>query len=75
MAASREGNFERLVAVLHPDVVLRANMALGVSQHLRRAEAAARQAQMYQTLDRFSRPALVSGAAGIVVTSGERPTQ
>jgi RNA polymerase sigma factor (sigma-70 family) len=31
MAASREGNFERLVAVLHPDVVLRADMALGVS--------------------------------------------
>jgi RNA polymerase sigma-70 factor (ECF subfamily) len=72
MAASREGNFERLVAVLHPDVVLRADMALGVSRHVRGAEAVARQARMYHTLDRFSRPALVNGAAGIVVASGER---
>ncbi|MGH2946056.1 MAG: sigma-70 family RNA polymerase sigma factor [Solirubrobacteraceae bacterium] len=71
-AASREGNFERLVAVLHPDVVLRANMALGVSRHVRGAEAVARQARMYHTLDRFSRPALVNGTAGIVVASGER---
>jgi RNA polymerase sigma factor (sigma-70 family) len=72
MAASREGNFERLVAVLHPDVVLRADMALGVSRHVRGAEGVARQARMYHTLDRFSRPALVNGAAGIVVASGER---
>jgi hypothetical protein len=27
---------------------------------------------MYHTLDRFSRPALVNGTAGIVVASGER---
>ena len=27
---------------------------------------------MYHTLDRFSRPALVNGAAGIVVASAER---
>lgn len=72
MAASREGDFERLVAVLHPDVVLRADMALGVSRRVHGAEAVARQARMYHTLDRFSRPALVNGAAGIVVASGER---
>lgn len=72
MAASRQGNFERLVAVLHPDVVLRADMALGVSRPLRGAEAVARRARMYHTLDRFSRPALVNGAAGIVVASSER---
>ena len=68
MAASREGNFQGLVAVLHADVVLRANMALGVSRHVRGGEGVARQALMYHTLDRFSRPALVNGAAGIVVS-------
>jgi RNA polymerase sigma factor (sigma-70 family) len=72
MAASREGNFERLVAVLHPDVVLRADLAPGVSRQVRGAEAVVRQARMYHALDRFSRPALVNGAAGIVVASGER---
>jgi hypothetical protein len=35
------------------NVVLRANMALGVSRHVRGAEAVARQARMYHTLDRF----------------------
>jgi RNA polymerase sigma factor (sigma-70 family) len=72
MAASREGDFERLVEVLHPDVVLRADMALGVSRHVRGAEAVAGQARVYHHLDRFSRPALVNGAAGIVVASDER---
>jgi RNA polymerase sigma factor (sigma-70 family) len=72
MAASREGNFERLVAVLHPDVVLRADLAPGASRQVRGADAVVRQARMYHALDRFSRPALVNGAAGIVVASGER---
>jgi RNA polymerase sigma factor (sigma-70 family) len=72
MAASREGDFEGLVAVLHPDVVLRADMALGVSRHVRGAEAVAGQARMYRERDRFSRPALVNGAAGMVVASDER---
>ena len=72
MEASREGNFEGLVAVLDPDVVLRADMALGASRHVRGADAVAGQARMYHELDRFSRPALVNGAAGIVVASDER---
>jgi RNA polymerase sigma factor (sigma-70 family) len=72
MAASREGDFEGLVAVLHPDVVLRADLALGVSRRVRGAEAVAGQARMYHSRDRFSRPALVNGAAGMVVASDER---
>ena len=72
MAASREGDFEGLVAVLHPDVVLRADMALGDSRRVRGAEAVAGQARMYHRLERFSRPALVNGAAGMVVASDER---
>jgi hypothetical protein len=72
MAASREGDFEGLVAVLHPDVVLRADMALGVSRLVRGAEAVAGQARMYRERDRFSRLALVNGAAGMVVASDEQ---
>ncbi len=72
MAASREGDFEGLVAVLHPDVVLRADMALGDSRRVRGAEAVAGQARMYHRLERFSRPALVNGAAGMVVAGDER---
>ena len=58
MAASREGNFEGLVAVLHPDVVLRADMALGASRHVRGAEAVAGQARMYHDVG----PLLAAGA-------------
>jgi RNA polymerase sigma factor (sigma-70 family) len=72
MAASREGDFEGLVAVLHPDVVLRADLALGVSQHVRGAEAVAGQALLFQRYARFARPALVNGAAGIVTASDEQ---
>jgi RNA polymerase sigma-70 factor (ECF subfamily) len=71
-AASRQGNFERLVAVLHPDVVLRANMALGATRHVRGAEAVASQALLFRELEEFSRPALVNGAVGTVVMSDER---
>src|ERR1700746_3494395 len=43
--AAREGNFDALVAVLDPDVVLRADRGVtGVSQHLRGAETVASQA-------------------------------
>ena len=72
MAASREGDFEGLVAVLHPDVVLRADLALGVSQHVRGAEAVAGQALLFRRYARFARPALVNGAAGIVAASDEQ---
>jgi RNA polymerase sigma factor (sigma-70 family) len=71
-AASREGDFEGLVAVLHPDVVLRANLAHGATRHVRGAEAVAGQALMFRRLEEFSRPALVNGAAGTVVASDER---
>ena len=72
MAASREGDFEGLVAVLHPDVVLRADIARGVSRQVRGAEAVAEQARMYRERERFSRPVLVNGAAGILVASEEQ---
>jgi RNA polymerase sigma factor (sigma-70 family) len=66
-AAAREGNFERLVAVLDPDVVLRQDFGAGRIREFRGAEAVARQARSYSQLDLVIKPALVNGAAGVVV--------
>ena len=62
-AASREGDFEALVAVLDPDVVLRADETVAV----RGAETVARRALMFSRMAPHVRPALVNGAPGVVV--------
>jgi RNA polymerase sigma-70 factor (ECF subfamily) len=62
-----------LVAVLDPDVVLRAHRRDGDPLEL---HGAARVAQGAMTARRFApyvRPALVNGAAGAVAFDGERP--
>src|ERR687889_1780779 len=65
LAASRGGDFGALLAVLDPEVVLRAdNGAAGASRLVRGARAVANQALTYSRLDPFSQPALVNGAAG-----------
>ncbi|MEH0845249.1 RNA polymerase sigma factor SigJ [Micromonospora sp. CPCC 205711] len=73
-AASRDGDFDALVAVLDPDVVLRADAGPGgrgtVTIHGARQVAA--QAIMFRGLAPFVRPALVNGAAGVVVTAPGR---
>jgi len=67
LAAGRDGDFERLVAVLDPDVVLRADLgAAGGSRLVRGADAVAGQAVMYQRMGLDSRRALVNGAMGLV---------
>ena len=71
--AAREGDLEALVAVLDPDVVLRAHRRDGDPLEL---HGAARVAQGAMTARRFApyvRPALVNGAAGAVAFDGERP--
>ncbi len=69
LAASREGNFEALVAVLDPDVVLRADMGpIAASREVRGAEAVARQAQTFAQLDLTPYPVLINGALGFVTT-------
>jgi RNA polymerase sigma factor (sigma-70 family) len=73
LAAAREGDFERLVAVLDPDVVLRADFgrARGLRE-LRGAHAVAAQAQIYSRLGLTMRPALVNGVAGgVALRDGE----
>lgn len=76
MAAAREGDFEALVAVLDPEVVLRADSGappVAMSQEIRGAGAVARQALSFSRLDVSTRPAVVNGAAGAVSIRDGRP--
>jgi RNA polymerase sigma factor (sigma-70 family) len=67
IAAAREGEFERLVEVLHPDVVLRADFgpAGGVIE-VRGATKAIERARSYATLGAVGHVVLVNGAVGTV---------
>ena len=72
-AAAREGDLEALVALLDPDVVLRAHRRDGDPLEL---HGAARVADGAMSARRFAphvRPALINGAAGAVAFDGERP--
>jgi RNA polymerase sigma factor (sigma-70 family) len=76
LAASRDGDFDALVALLDPDLVLRADrgaMPAGAWREVRGAEAVAGQALNYAQLALFVRPALVNGAAGLVATRDGQP--
>ncbi|HUB70503.1 MAG TPA: sigma-70 family RNA polymerase sigma factor [Acidimicrobiales bacterium] len=67
LAAARAGDFEALVAVLDPDVVLRADGGVsGLSHFVRGAAAVARQATFWGRAGLGMRRALVNGAAGLV---------
>ncbi len=73
-AAARRGDFEALLAVLDPDVVLRAERAGGVASLVRGAAAVASQAVMFASPAAVVRPVLINGAAGVVVSVSGRPT-
>jgi RNA polymerase sigma factor (sigma-70 family) len=76
LAAARGGDFDALLAVLDPDVVLRADRGAlrpGESREVRGARAVAEQAFGFARLARFAQPALVNGAAGVVVAPQGRP--
>jgi len=74
LAASRDGDFERLVAVLDPDVVSRGDFGPGVPlREARGAEAVASNALMFRRLDLEVRPALVNGAVGAVALRDGKP--
>jgi RNA polymerase sigma-70 factor (ECF subfamily) len=67
LAAARNGDFDALVAVLDPDVVLRADGgATGQSALVRGAEAVAGRALTFSRIDLTMRRALINGAAGMV---------
>jgi RNA polymerase sigma factor (sigma-70 family) len=71
LAAARGGDFDALLAVLDPDVVLRADT--GAVQRIHGARTVAEQALAFAGRAEFARPALVNGAAGLVVAKGGRP--
>src|ERR687891_639829 len=66
MAALRAGDFEGLLAVLDPDLVVRADMS-GTPTEVRGAAVWAKGAVAYGHLARLTQPALVDGAVGVVV--------
>ena len=70
LAASQEGDFERLLTILDPDIVLRADAGagpLGPSVLIRGATGVIAQAQRFASLGRLARPVLVNGAPGFLV--------
>ncbi|MET9040264.1 RNA polymerase sigma factor SigJ [Streptomyces mirabilis] len=78
LAASRAGDFEALVSVLHPDVVLRVDSGVLVggaaaSKVVHGATGVAQQALMFRQFAEFSRLALVNGAVGVVTAPEGRP--
>jgi RNA polymerase sigma factor (sigma-70 family) len=73
LAASRGGDFQALVGLLDPDVVLRADagaVAMGAAGEVRGAAAVA---DTFAGRARFAQPALVDGAAGAVWAPGGQP--
>jgi RNA polymerase sigma-70 factor (ECF subfamily) len=75
--ASREGNFEALLQVLHPDVILRADFGPRHPQHstvIRGAKAVIESALTGAALPGSEViPAMVNGSAGAIITMGGRP--
>ena len=81
LAAARDGDFEALLAVLDPDVVVRADQGgvpvgvavggiavTGATRPVRGAENVARRAMVFARMGVLSHPALVNGVAGAVTT-------
>jgi hypothetical protein len=68
LAAVREGNFEHLVALLDPDIVLRADggALAGASRVVRGAKAVAGQAAAFSKVGLSSQIVLVNGSVGLL---------
>jgi RNA polymerase sigma factor (sigma-70 family) len=67
LAAAREGDFDRLVTILDPDVVVKVDFGPERgSQEIRGVEAVARQASFYAGLGLDILPVTVNGIAGAV---------
>jgi RNA polymerase sigma factor (sigma-70 family) len=76
LAASRAGDFAALLALLDPDVVVRADLGAlqaGMPRQVHGAPAVAEQAMAFAWRAQHARPALVNGLPGIVVAPGGRP--
>jgi RNA polymerase sigma factor (sigma-70 family) len=76
LAAAREGDFGALLAVLDPDVVLRADAGagpLGPSRLVHGSRAVAGQTLGFARFARFARPVLVNGTPGLIAAPDGQP--
>ena len=73
LAASREGDFDGLLALLDPDVVLRADEATVHLGSTRETRGAAAVAGTFKGRARFARLALLEGAVGAISAPGGTP--
>jgi hypothetical protein len=72
-AAGRAGDFDRLVAVLDPDVSLRGDFGSDALRSVRGASTVAGLARGFAGPEREVRPAVVNGAAGAVIVVDGKP--
>jgi RNA polymerase sigma-70 factor (ECF subfamily) len=75
LAALRAADFEGLLAVLDPDLVVRTDLATGAAAEIRGAAVWAKGAVAYGHMARGVQPALVSGAIGLVLAPHGRLTR
>jgi RNA polymerase sigma factor (sigma-70 family) len=76
LAAARDGDFAALIAVLDPDVVLRADVGAvpaGASRWLRGSRVVAEQALSFAWRADLARRVLVNGGAGLLVAVDRQP--
>jgi RNA polymerase sigma-70 factor (ECF subfamily) len=75
LAAARDGDFEALLEVLDPDVVLRVDLGpfAGGAREVRGAAAVAGQALTYSQMGLVVQLALINGALGAVTTRNGEP--
>ena len=73
LAASREGDFDALVGILHPDAVFRVRGAVPTARAIGAEEVARRVLTRGSRLAHLGRPAIVDGQQGVLVGPVEAP--
>jgi RNA polymerase sigma-70 factor (ECF subfamily) len=74
LAAARAGDFDALIEVLDPDVVFRIDTRAREREAVEGADAVAAQILTRgRPFAPLGRPAIVNGAAGVIVMPGDRP--
>lgn len=71
LSAARNGNFEALVAVLDPDLVLRVDSGKGALAQIVGAEAVANQAMLFADPQKLTHHVLVDDRPGVVVSDSD----
>ena len=73
-AAARRGDFDALLTMLYPNVVVRTDLGerVGGMRETRGARLVAEETLRYAQFTAFGRPALINGAVGLVAGDGDR---